>query len=251
MENEVITFDACLGITLQVLNLLPQLPIEILFQTQIPLTITYCPESSIYRRRCPEQGSVSPLHKEIRASHTLSKVLGRITCQPSEGGGHPTSPAPSDHSTGSGGSLGSRHRSHSHAQSITPARSQQSDSMGSVAGCHSICSHATEDGEVSSSESESSHNEGDGMAENGNAREDKGGIKTSSDGQVASDSEEGQECPHTQDTLTDVSQVFGGHEDTDPESDPGEKIWSIRQKQHPKSPKKDSPLKESSESPSS
>ena len=47
--NEGITFDACLGIMLQVLNLFLQLPIDILFQTQIPLTITYCPESSIYK----------------------------------------------------------------------------------------------------------------------------------------------------------------------------------------------------------
>ena len=111
--------------------------------------------------------------------------------------------------------------------------------------------HATEDGEVSSSESKSSHDEGDGVVEDGNAREDNGRIKTSSDGQVASDGEEGQECPHTQDTLTSVSQVFGGHEDTDPESDPREKIQSIWQKWCPKSSEEDSPLKESSESSSS
>ena len=47
-------------------------------------------------------------------------------------------------------------------------------------------------------------------------------------------------------TLTGISQVFSGHEDTDPESDPGEKIWSIQWKRCPKSPKEDSPLKESS-----
>ena len=63
-ENEGIMFDACLGLMLQVLNLLPQIPIDISFQTQIPLTITYCPESSIYRRWHPEQGGVSPLHKK-------------------------------------------------------------------------------------------------------------------------------------------------------------------------------------------
>ena len=80
---------------------------------------------------------------------------------------------------------------------------------------------------MSSSESESSHDEGDGAEEDGNAKEDKGRIETSSDGQVASDGKEGQECPHTQDTLTGVSQVFGEHEDTDPESEPGEKIQSI------------------------
>ena len=113
--------------------------------------------------------------------------------------------------------------------------------MGSAAGHHSIHSHATEDGEVLSSESESSHDEGDGAEEDDNAEEDKGGIETSSDGKVTSDGEEWQECPHTQDTLTGISQIFGEHKDTDPESDPGEKIQSIWQKWHPKSPKEDSP----------
>ena len=65
---------------------------------------------------------------------------------------------------------------------------------------------------------------------------------------MASDGEEGQEHPHTQDTLTGISQVFGGHEDTDPESDLREKIQSSWQKQSPKSPKENSPLKESNES---
>ena len=41
VENEGITFDVCLGITLQVLSLLPQIPIDISFHTQIALTITY------------------------------------------------------------------------------------------------------------------------------------------------------------------------------------------------------------------
>ena len=123
-ENEGITFNDCLGLTLQVLNLLPQIPVDVLFQTQITLTIAYCLESSIYRRWCPEQGVVSPLHKEVRASPTRSKVLGGITHQPSEGMDHPLSPAASDNSVGSGGMRGSRHWSHSRAQSITPARSQ-------------------------------------------------------------------------------------------------------------------------------
>ena len=142
---------------------------------------------------------------------------------------------------GSGGSLGSRRRSCSCARSITPAHSQQSGSVGSAAGHHSIRSHATEDGEVSNSKSESSHNEGDGAEEDGNTEEDKDGIETSSDGQVASDGKEGQKHPHTQDTLTSVSQVFDEHKDTDPESEPGEKIQSIWQKWHPESPKEDSP----------
>ena len=67
---------------------------------------------------------------------------------------------------------------------------------------------------------------------------------------MASD-EEGQEHPHTQDTLTSISQVFSEHEDTDPESEPGEKIQSIWQKWYPESPKEDNPLKDSSGSLSS
>ena len=247
-ENEGITFDACLGLTLQVLNLLLQIPIDISFQTQIPLTITYCLESSIYRRWHPEQGGVSPLRKEVRASRTLSKVLGRVTCQPREGVDRPPSLAASDNSTGPGGSQGSRRRSCSHAQSITPARSWQSGLVGSVAGHHSVCSHATEGGKVSSSESKLSHDEEDIAGEDENTKADKGGVKTSSNGQVASDGEEGQECPHTQDTLTSVSQVFSTHKDTDPEFDPEEKIQFIQQKWRPKSTKEDSSLRESSKS---
>ena len=102
-ENEGITFDACLGLTLQALSLLQQIPVDIWFQTQIPLTIAHCLESSIYRRWHPEQGSVLPLCKEVRVSCTLSKVLGRVTCQTSEGVDHPPSPAASDNSAGLGG----------------------------------------------------------------------------------------------------------------------------------------------------
>ena len=55
-ENEGIMFDACLGLTLQVLNLLPQIPIDISFQTQIPFTVTYCPESSHLQKMAPRAG---------------------------------------------------------------------------------------------------------------------------------------------------------------------------------------------------
>ena len=46
-ENEGIMFNTCLGLTLQVLNLLPQIPVDISFETQIPLTTTYCLKSSL------------------------------------------------------------------------------------------------------------------------------------------------------------------------------------------------------------
>ena len=120
--------------------------------------------------------------------------------------------------------------------------------MGSVASHHLVCTHATEDGEVLGSESNLFRNEEDVTGEDENAEADKGGVETSSDGQVASGGEEGQECLRTQDTLTGISQVFGRHEDTDPESDPREKTQSICQKQCLKSPKEDSPLEESSKS---
>ena len=65
VESKSVTYDACLGLTLQVLKLLLQIPIDILFHLQIPLTIAYCPESSIYRKWHPKQGGVLPLCKEI------------------------------------------------------------------------------------------------------------------------------------------------------------------------------------------
>ena len=122
-ESESIMYDACLGLALQVLNLLLQIPINILFHTQIPLTIIYCLESSIYRKWHPKQGGILPLCKEIRVSHILSKVLDRVTCQQSESTGRPPSPTPSDHSVGSSGSQGSGHQAHSCAQSTTPTHS--------------------------------------------------------------------------------------------------------------------------------
>ena len=100
-ENEDITFNDCLSLTLQVLHLLPQIPVDGSFQMQIPLIITY-------KRWCPEQGRVSPLRKEVRASQTLTKVLGGVTHQRSEGVDCPPSPAVSDNSAGSGGLRGSR-----------------------------------------------------------------------------------------------------------------------------------------------
>ena len=97
-----------------------------------------------------------------------------------------------------------------------------------MAGHHSVHSHATKGGEESSSKSEHSHDEEDATSEDENTKADKGGVETSSYGQVASGGEEGQACPQTQDTLTGISQVFGTHKDIDPESDPRKKIQSIR-----------------------
>ena len=231
-ENEGITFNDCLSLALQVLNLLPQIPMDISFQTQIPLTIAYCPESSIYRRWCPKQGGVSPLHKEVRASRTLSKVLGGATHQPSEGVDLPPSPAASNNSVRSGRPWGSGDQSCSHAQSIASSRSLQSGS---------VISQVTEGGQESSSESKISHEEEDAPCKEENTEAGKGEVEVLSDGQVASDGKERQGCPQIQDTLTDISQVFSTHEDTDSDSNPREKIQSIWWKLCQPSPKEGMP----------
>ena len=123
-ESKGMTFEDCLSLVLHILLLLLQISMDILFQMQIPLTITYCPESSGYRRWHSEQGRVSLLHKEVRASRTLTKVLGGVTHQGSEGMDHPPSPTISEGSVGLGGPQGSRARSCSCAQSITSHCSQ-------------------------------------------------------------------------------------------------------------------------------
>ena len=123
-ESEGMTFKDCLSLALCILLLLPQIPMDVSFQTQIPLTIAYCPVSSVYRRWYSRQGRVSPLRKEVRASQTLTKVLGGVNCQGSEGMDCPPSPAISEGSVGSGRPRGSRARSRSHAQSIISHRSQ-------------------------------------------------------------------------------------------------------------------------------
>ena len=102
-----------------------------------------------------------------------------------------------------------------------------------------------------SSESNSSQDKGVDTEEEDNAEEGKSRIETSSDEQEASDGEDQQECPHTQDTLTSVSQLFSEHEDTDPKSDSGEKVQTAQQKQRKDSPMEDSPTKNSSRSSSS
>ena len=121
-------------------------------------------------------------------------------------------------------------------------------SVGSAAGRHS---QATKHGKVSSRKSDSSQGEGVSAEEEDNAEEGKGGIEMSSDEQEASDGEGQQERPHTQDTLTRVSQLFGEHEDTNAESDTREKVQTARRRLCKDSTKEDSPTQNSSRSSSS
>ena len=71
-ESKGVTFKDCLSLALCILPLLLQIFMGISYKMQIPLTIAYCPESSVYRRWHPKQGRVSPFHKEVRASQTLT-----------------------------------------------------------------------------------------------------------------------------------------------------------------------------------
>ena len=103
-EGEGMTSKDCLNLALHILPLLPQIPVDISYKMQIPLIITYCPESSVYRRWHAKHGGVSPFCKEVRASQTLTKVLGGMHHQNSERVDHAPSPATSEGSTGLNGS---------------------------------------------------------------------------------------------------------------------------------------------------
>ena len=65
---------------------------------------------------------------------------------------------------------------------------------------------------------------------------------------MVSDGKEGQGCPQIQNTLTGISHIFGMHEETDTESDPGEKIQSVQWKWCQPSPKEDMSSKDLSQS---
>ena len=102
VDSKGVTFKDCLSLALCILPLLPHIPVDVSYETQIPLTIAYCLESLVYRRWHPKQGGVSPFHKEVRASRTLTKVLGGVHCQDSEGADCTPSPTISEGSAGLG-----------------------------------------------------------------------------------------------------------------------------------------------------
>ena len=52
-ESEGMMFEDCLSLVLCILPLLPQIPVDVSYKMLIPLTITYYPESSVYRRCRP------------------------------------------------------------------------------------------------------------------------------------------------------------------------------------------------------
>ena len=124
MESKGVTFEDCLSLMLHILPLLLQIPVDISHNMQIPFTIAYCLESSVYRRWHPEQGGVSPFCKVVRASWTLTKMLSGAHHPDSKGVDCTPSPTTSEGFVGLGGSRDSRAQSHSHSQSITSHCSQ-------------------------------------------------------------------------------------------------------------------------------
>ena len=179
-EGEGVTFEDCLSLALCILPLLLQIPVDVSYKMQIPLIIAYCPESSVYRRWHTKHGGVSPFYKEIRAFRTLTKVLGSMHCQDSKGADHAPSPTASEGSTGLNGSRGSRARLHSRSRSITSCRS-----------CRSAHSRTAKDDKESSSGSEPSHMEEDAPCDDEYAEICEGDAEVLSDGQAASDGDEG------------------------------------------------------------
>ena len=239
VESEGMTFEDCLSLTLRILPLLPQIPVDVSYNMQILLTITYCPESSVYRRWHLEQGGVSPFSKEVRALQTLTKVLSGAHHQDSEGADRTPSPAASEGSAGSGRSRDSQAQSRSHSQSITSHHNWRSGSTQSW---------TTKDNKESSSRSEPSHAEEDAPQEDEYMEICGGDAEVLSNSQVASDGDEGPGCSPTRNTLFGVSHIFGAHEETNVESDHEEKTPPVWQKWHQPSPKEETSSKESKES---
>ena len=73
-ESKGITFEDCLSLALCILILLPQIPVDVSYQTQILLTIAYCLESSVYSIK--HRAALS--HGDDRASTPSVLPLGVI-----------------------------------------------------------------------------------------------------------------------------------------------------------------------------
>ena len=70
-----VSHDACLDLTLQVLDKLPTIPIDLSYCTPIPMMLAYGSESYAYQTWHEDGGETSSLGKEARASHLLTRKL--------------------------------------------------------------------------------------------------------------------------------------------------------------------------------
>ena len=149
VESEGMTFEDCLSLMLRILPCSRRSPWTSRTRRRYR-SQSLIAQSLVYRRWHPEHGRVSPFRKEVRASRTLTKVLGSIHRQDSEGANRTPSPAVSEGSVGSDRLRDSRVRSHSRSQSITSHCSRRSGSAQS---------RTTKDDKESSSRSEPSQAE--------------------------------------------------------------------------------------------
>ena len=151
-----VSHNACLGLTLQVLDKLPTIPIDLSYFMPIPMMLAYGPESYTYQTWCKDGGETSSLGEEVRASHLLMRKLkwlahgGRIDDSSSDKSASPAHSARAA-APGSPRCLPSSFHSQSRSPSLWCQCSASHSS--SVA---SICSNVTQKGSVQASGSESS-----------------------------------------------------------------------------------------------
>ena len=85
--------DTCLCLTLQVLELLPIIPMDISFCAPFPMMVTYGPESYLSQAWLENEEETSSLGEKAKASHILSKKLEWMARQ--EKGGNSPGKSPS------------------------------------------------------------------------------------------------------------------------------------------------------------
>ena len=70
--------DICLHLALQVLELLPTIPMDLSFYATIPMVLAYGPESYASPAWLGDGGETSSLGKKAKASHLMRKKLEQL-----------------------------------------------------------------------------------------------------------------------------------------------------------------------------
>ena len=117
-----VSHDACLGLTLQVLDKLPTIPIDLSYHMPIPTMLAYGPESYTYQTWHEDRGESSSLGEEVRAFHLLMRKLEWLACGGRIDDSSSDRSASPAHSARSAVSGSLRHLpSSSHSQSRSPS----------------------------------------------------------------------------------------------------------------------------------
>ena len=75
-----VSHNACLGLTLQVLDKLPTIPIDLSYSMPILMMLAYGPESYAYQTWHEDGGETSSLGEEVRASCLVMRKLKWLAC---------------------------------------------------------------------------------------------------------------------------------------------------------------------------